>query len=506
METDASGRSGRSSPSGHRHAGQANGHQDHRGLRGAGGRHHAGGGQHPAVRPAARRRLVRAGRDARLARLGPARGPGPRSPSASRSTPRITGPPRRARSPAWRRSCTAAARMATYEIVITDEQGRRVVHRAAQLPAPGRRSRPAARRRRRPPTGRPPAGGRDRRRSPRRSLASRERRRSRRPRYPGNAGSRRPLVSRERLPWALCVLNFVTDLPYIPASECPCFAPRARASLPWCARARSDRVENVPARGRPTWHQRFSGLFAAVRFTRAAAHAAGPGLNGGSASGPARLRHGYGPTHDALLRAAGVSLRLAPGPDRSGRCGSLTRCRNGRPRYRATDPVAGRSTRCGLSRCGSLALPGGLARGGSRGTALTGLAAVQQFRCHGAHGHPPVHRGLLDPAERLGFGDPALGLQQALGAIEQLPHLQPVPQGTDFGLKSGDLLEPARGDLDGGDEICLSERLDQIGHRACVPGPLDKLALGERGQDHDRGQVVAPRSARRRRSRRVPAS
>ena len=40
----------------------------HRGLPRAGGRHDAGGGQHPAVRPAARRCVVRAGRDARLGR------------------------------------------------------------------------------------------------------------------------------------------------------------------------------------------------------------------------------------------------------------------------------------------------------------------------------------------------------------------------------------------------------------------------------------------------------
>ena len=37
----------------------------------------------------------------------------------------------------------------------------------------------------------------------------------------------------------------------------------------------------------------------------------------------------------------------------------------------------------------------------------------------------------------------------------------------------------------------LGERLDQVGHRAGVAGPLDQLALAERGQDHDRRDPLA---------------
>ena len=37
-----------------------------------------------------------------------------------------------------------------------------------------------------------------------------------------------------------------------------------------------------------------------------------------------------------------------------------------------------------------------------------------------------------------------------------------------------------------GTRSVLRERLDQVGHRAGVPGPLDQVALAERGQDHHR--------------------
>src|SRR5699024_2356472 len=43
---------------------------------------------------------------------------------------------------------------------------------------------------------------------------------------------------------------------------------------------------------------------------------------------------------------------------------------------------------------------------------------------HLAHAQPAVHGGLLDPAERLGLGQPHLGDQQALGPIHQLAGLE----------------------------------------------------------------------------------
>ena len=115
----------------------------------AGRGHHAGRRQHAALRPAARRRLVRARRDA-SARWAPrctrAR---TASRSGSRSAPPITGVPPTARSPAWPRFCTAAARVTT----LRDRHHRRAgparLHLPADLPATATRSPATADRRRR---------------------------------------------------------------------------------------------------------------------------------------------------------------------------------------------------------------------------------------------------------------------------------------------------------------------------------------------------------------------
>jgi hypothetical protein len=91
----------------------------------AGSWHDAGRGQHPALRLAARRCLG-----------GPRRRPGvdPRGHhwparvarrSGSRSTPPTTGRRPRASSPAWPRRSRSDAAWVSYEIVITDDQGRR---------------------------------------------------------------------------------------------------------------------------------------------------------------------------------------------------------------------------------------------------------------------------------------------------------------------------------------------------------------------------------------------
>ena len=50
--------------------------------------------------------------------------------------------------------------------------------------------------------------------------------------------------------------------------------------------------------------------------------------------------------------------------------------------------------------------------------------------------------------------------------------------------RSGDLGESAHRHLDGGNQVALRERLDEIGHRAGVAGPLDEVTLREGGQDH----------------------
>ena len=41
-----------------------------------------------------------------------------------------------------------------------------------------------------------------------------------------------------------------------------------------------------------------------------------------------------------------------------------------------------------------------------------------------------------------------------------------------------------------GHQVGLGERLDQVGHGAGVAGPPDQVALGERGQDDDRGESL----------------
>ena len=54
----------------------------------------------------------------------------------------------------------------------------------------------------------------------------------------------------------------------------------------------------------------------------------------------------------------------------------------------------------------------------------------------------------------------------------------------------GDLLEPADGDLNGRHQVSDRERLDQIGHRACVARFLHEIALAERGQHDHRSDAL----------------
>ncbi len=71
-----------------------------------------------------------------------------------------------------------------------------------------------------------------------------------------------------------------------------------------------------------------------------------------------------------------------------------------------------------------------------------------------------------------------------------LSGLEPLLQRADLGLEALDLLEPAHRHLDGGHQVGLGERLDEVGHRTGLAGPLDELALGERGEEDDGGGPV----------------
>jgi hypothetical protein len=102
------------------------------------------------------------------------------------------------------------------------------------------------------------------------------------------------------------------------------------------------------------------------------------------------------------------------------------------------------------------------------------------------HREPQVHRGLLDPAERVRLAQAELLLQHALGPVDGLAGLQSIGQPCHLGLELGELLEAAHRQLDRRHQVADVERLDQIGHRPGVPGPFHQLALGERGQHHHR--------------------
>jgi hypothetical protein len=78
------------------------------------------------------------------------------------------------------------------------------------------------------------------------------------------------------------------DLSLIPAAEslCLCAPPPPVANV---VAERGNRVENVPARGRPTWHQRFTGSLTVDRFRRPAAASGGRRLQRGLCGRPRAL-------------------------------------------------------------------------------------------------------------------------------------------------------------------------------------------------------------------------
>ena len=63
-------------------------------------------------------------------------------------------------------------------------------------------------------------------------------------------------------------------------------------------------------------------------------------------------------------------------------------------------------------------------------------------------------------------------------------------QVVDLALERRELRVPAEGQLDRGDEVALLERLHEVGDRAGVAGLLDEVALGEGGEDQDRGEAL----------------
>jgi hypothetical protein len=104
-----------------------------------------------------------------------------------------------------------------------------------------------------------------------------------------------------------------------------------------------------------------------------------------------------------------------------------------------------------------------------------------------AHRAAQVHRGLLDPAERLGLGEPELLLEDPLGPVDGLAGGQLVAEVGQLRLQGVQLGEATDRDLDRRHQVRSGERLGQVGHRAGVARTLDELALGEGRQDHHRG-------------------
>ena len=109
---------------------------------------------------------------------------------------------------------------------------------------------------------------------------------------------------------------------------------------------------------------------------------------------------------------------------------------------------------------------------------------------HLTHGQPQVHGGLLDPAEGVRLAEPEVLLEDRLGPLDRLAGLQALLEVGDLRLQGGDLGEPADRHLDRRREVGLGERLDEVRHRAGVPGPLDQVALRERRQHHHRGDPL----------------
>ena len=82
-----------------------------------------------------------------------------------------------------------------------------------------------------------------------------------------------------------------------------------------------------------------------------------------------------------------------------------------------------------------------------------------------------VHRGLLDEREGVVLRQAVLVHQHALGPVDHLARRQLVLEALVLLLERLHLGEPAEGDLDGGQQLVLLERLHEVGQTPPRRGP-----------------------------------
>ena len=122
---------------------------------------------------------------------------------------------------------------------------------------------------------------------------------------------------------------------------------------------------------------------------------------------------------------------------------------------------------------------------------------LQDALGHLSHRKTQVHRGLLDPPERLGFGEPELLLQHSLGPVECLPGGQLLPEVVHLPLELaqlGAILSPMPGriiavDVAAGDIVTKGQKLVtleamKMEHSLTAPfdGTVAELSAASGGQ------------------------
>src|SRR5674476_1179878 len=92
------------------------------------------------------------------------------------------------------------------------------------------------------------------------------------------------------------------------------------------------------------------------------------------------------------------------------------------------------------------------------------------------HRNAQIHRRLLNPPERVRLAEPQRGAQDGLCTLDDFACGELLSQVTNLGLQLHDLGKPAPCHLDGGHQIGLVERFDQVCH--CLlytsPSPRDR--------------------------------
>src|SRR5690625_3902154 len=114
------------------------------------------------------------------------------------------------------------------------------------------------------------------------------------------------------------------------------------------------------------------------------------------------------------------------------------------------------------------------------------------------HRRSLVHGGLLYPPECLRLSHAVLGLQHTFGSFHHLAGLQPFGEVGHLTFQLGDLFVPRQRHLQGGHEVVLTERLDQICHGAGFACPFHEFPLGERGENEYGGDPRGDDLLRRR--------